>query len=47
MSALAGVLFWPRGASKVVADDFADAFHRGGIYLVQATAWALGARHPS
>jgi uncharacterized membrane protein YccC len=44
VSALAGVLFWPRGANKVVRDDLADAFHRGGIYLVQATAWALGVR---
>lgn len=44
VSALAGVLFWPRGALAVVGDDLADAFHRGGLYLVQATAWALGVR---
>ena len=44
VSALVGVFFWPRGASKIVGDDLADAFHRGGIYLVQATAWALGMR---
>jgi uncharacterized membrane protein YccC len=44
VSALAGVLFWPRGASRVVGDDLADALHRGGVYLVQATAWALGVR---
>ncbi len=44
VSALAGVLFWPRGATRVVGDDLADALHRGGIYLVQATAWALGVR---
>ncbi len=44
VSALAGVLFWPRGATSVVGDDLADALHRGGVYLVQGTAWALGVR---
>jgi hypothetical protein len=44
VSAVVGVFFWPRGASSIVADDLADAFHGGGIYLVQATAWALGMR---
>jgi uncharacterized membrane protein YccC len=44
VSAAVGILFWPRGASAVVGDDLADAFHRGGVYLVQATAWALGVR---
>ena len=44
VSAVVGCFFWPRGASKIVADDLADAFHRGGLYLVQATAWALGIR---
>jgi uncharacterized membrane protein YccC len=44
VSALAGVLFWPRGATRVVGDDLADALHSAGIYLVQATAWALGVR---
>ena len=44
VSAAVGVLFWPRGATSVVGDDLAEAFHRGGIYLVQATAWALGLR---
>ena len=43
-SAFVGLLFWPRGASSIVADDLADAFHEGGIYLVQATAWAVGSR---
>jgi uncharacterized membrane protein YccC len=48
VSAVVGVLFWPRGATAVVADDLADAFHDGGVYLVQATAWAVGNRqtHP-
>ncbi len=44
VSALVGIVFWPRGASSIVADDLADAFHDGGIYLVQATAWAVGSR---
>jgi uncharacterized membrane protein YccC len=44
VSALVGLLFWPRGASSIVADDLADAFHQGGIYLVQGTAWAVGSR---
>jgi len=44
VSAIAGILFWPRGAIGVVADDLADAFHSGGVYLVQAAAWALGVR---
>src|SRR6202043_3888481 len=44
VSAVVGVLFWPRGAATIVANDLADAFHEGGIYLVQATAWAVGAR---
>jgi len=44
VSAVVGIFFWPRGASRIVADDLADAFHRGGVYLVQATAWALGLR---
>lgn len=44
VSAVVGALFWPRGASAVVRNDLADSFHTGGIYLVQATAWALGLR---
>jgi uncharacterized membrane protein YccC len=44
VSAIVGAFFWPRGASRIVGDDLADAFHRGGLYLVQATAWALGVR---
>lgn len=44
VSVVVGAFFWPRGASRIVADDLADAFHRGGLYLVQATAWALGMR---
>jgi uncharacterized membrane protein YccC len=44
VSTLVGLLFWPRGASAIVADDLADAFHQDGLYLVQATAWAVGSR---
>jgi uncharacterized membrane protein YccC len=44
VSAVVGVLFWPRGASAIVANDLADSFHLGGLYLVQATAWAVGSR---
>jgi uncharacterized membrane protein YccC len=44
VSAVVGILFWPRGAAAVVANDLADAFHDGGLYLVQATSWAVGTR---
>jgi uncharacterized membrane protein YccC len=44
VSVAVGVLFWPRGANAILADDLADSFHQGGIYLVQATAWAVGSR---
>jgi uncharacterized membrane protein YccC len=44
VSAAVGLLFWPRGASSVVANDLADGFHSGGVYLAQATAWAVGNR---
>jgi len=39
-----GVLFWPRGAGSLVADDLADAFRTGGVYLSDAAHWALGLR---
>jgi len=44
VSAIVGVLFWPRGASGVVGDDLADAYRRGSSYLAQAVDWALGLR---
>ena len=44
VSAAVGILFWPRGASSIVADDLADSFRAGGNYLVQATSWAVGSR---
>jgi uncharacterized membrane protein YccC len=44
VSALVGLLFWPRGAAAVVGDDLADAFRRGADYLRQAVGWALSHR---
>jgi uncharacterized membrane protein YccC len=44
VSIVIGLLFWPRGAGAVVGDDLAENFHLGGVYLVQATSWALGLR---
>jgi len=44
VSAVVGILFWPRGAGAIVASDLADSFHVGGTYLVQATSWAVGSR---
>jgi len=41
VSLVVGVLFWPRGASSVVAEDLADSFRQGGEYLKQAVDWAL------
>lgn len=39
-----GIVFWPRGASSVVADDLADALRAGGAYLAESVDWALGLR---
>lgn len=44
VSLIVGMVFWPRGAGKVVRDDLADAFHEGGAYLAQSVEWALGLR---
>jgi uncharacterized membrane protein YccC len=44
VSLVVGVLFWPRGAGSLVADDLADAFRAGGAYLSDAAHWALGLR---
>jgi hypothetical protein len=41
VSLAVGVLFWPRGASTVVANDLADAFRSGAAYLTEAVDWAL------
>lgn len=45
VSIVVGVLFWPRGAAGVVADDLADALRAGGAYLADAVNWALGLQH--
>jgi uncharacterized membrane protein YccC len=44
VSLVIGVLFWPRGASGLVANDLSDAFRRGSAYLIQAVDFALGLR---
>jgi uncharacterized membrane protein YccC len=44
VSIVVGVLFWPRGAGALVADDLADALRTGGAYLTDAANWALGLR---
>jgi uncharacterized membrane protein YccC len=44
VSLLVGVLFWPRGAAALVADDLADALRTGGAYLTDSASWALGLR---
>jgi Fusaric acid resistance protein-like len=41
VSVAVGLLFWPRGVSSIVADDLADAFRAGAVYLRQAVDWAL------
>jgi len=41
VSLVVGVIFWPRGASTVVAEDLADAFRSGAAYLTEAVDWAL------
>jgi uncharacterized membrane protein YccC len=44
VSLVVGAIFWPRGASALVGDDIADAFHSGAKYLTQAVDWALSDR---
>ncbi|KAA9149865.1 FUSC family protein [Amycolatopsis acidicola] len=44
VSLLVGIVFWPRGAASVVADDLADALRAGGTYLAESVDWALGLR---
>jgi len=41
VSIVVGVLFWPRGASVVVADNLSDAYRAGAAHLTDATAWVL------
>jgi uncharacterized membrane protein YccC len=44
LSVLIGALLWPRGATKVAANDLADALEQDGTSLVESTAWAVGLR---
>lgn len=48
VSVIAGILFWPRGASSVLGDNLAQALRSGATYLVESVSCALslGQRHP-
>ena len=48
VSALVGILFWPRGASSVMGDNLAEALRSGATYLTESVSCALrlGERHP-
>ncbi len=47
VSAVVGILFWPRGAASVMGDNLADALRSGAAYLIESARWALdlGSRH--
>jgi uncharacterized membrane protein YccC len=49
VSAVVGILFWPRGASSVVGDNLAEALRSGADYLTESVscAFSLGQRHPA
>lgn len=49
VSALVGILFWPRGASSVMGDNLAEALRSGATYLTESVSYALrlGQRHPA
>ena len=49
VSAVVGLLFWPRGASSVVGDNLAQALRSGADYLTESVSCALslGQRHPA
>jgi uncharacterized membrane protein YccC len=42
VSIVAGVLFWPRGASALFGDDLADALRAAAGHLKESAGWALG-----
>jgi uncharacterized membrane protein YccC len=48
VSAVVGILFWPRGASSVMGDNLAQALRSGADYLTESARWALelGEKHP-
>jgi uncharacterized membrane protein YccC len=49
VSAVVGILFWPRGASSVMGDNLAEALRNGADYLTESVSCALrtGQRHPA
>ena len=48
VSAIVGILFWPRGAASVMGDNLALALRSGADYLTESAHWALelGEKHP-
>jgi uncharacterized membrane protein YccC len=48
VSAVVGILFWPRGAASVMGDNLADALRSGADYLTESARCVLhvGKRHP-
>jgi hypothetical protein len=48
VSAIVGILFWPRGAASVMGDNLAQALRSGADYLTESARWALelGGKHP-
>ena len=48
VSAIVGILFWPRGAASVMGDNLAQALRSGADYLTESARWALelGDKHP-
>jgi uncharacterized membrane protein YccC len=49
VSAVVGILFWPRGASAIMGDNLAEALRSGAAYLTESVgcALSLGQRHPA
>jgi hypothetical protein len=47
VSAVVGILFWPRGAASVMGDNLAEALRSGADYLTESARWALelGEKH--
>src|SRR5712691_10152179 len=48
VSAIVGIMFWPRGAASVMGDNLAQALSSGADYLTESARWALelGEKHP-
>lgn len=49
VSALVGILFWPRGAASVMGDNLAEALRSGATFLTESVSCALslGQRNPA